>query len=194
MLVTSAHQHLAPCFRNVKFGSNSDKSTPLLTLVIYSMPGTPNLPSKAWSKRKCTSMKLTPNKAKANYQLTFKVVAEGKQKHRKSEQTRDNYSGHIRCGIEFLANFTKEEQEAEENWLNSKDGSNNLSADNENEIPTDVEAQMDPNFHVAFTGPPIRCTPTAIVMFLAHKCFTEECGKSTASAIHATFLDHYAQM
>ena len=53
---------------------------------------------------------------------------------------------------------------------------------------------MDPNFYIAFTGPPIRCTPTTIVMFMAHKCFTEEHGKSTASAIHATFLDHYAQM
>lgn len=31
----------------------------------------------------------------------------------------------------------------------------NISVDNENEIPTDEEAQMDPQFHVAFTGPPI---------------------------------------
>jgi len=85
-------------------------------------------------------------------------------------KARNNYGGHIRRGKEFLANFSKEEQDAEE---------------------LDEEAQMDPLFHVAFTGPPIRCTPTALSMFLAHKCFTEDYGKSTASAIHAAFLDYF---
>ena len=80
------------------------------------------------------------------------------------------------------------------NWKISEDGLNMLSADDENKIPTGFEAQMDPNFHLAFTGPPIRCTPTAIMVFLAHKCFTEECGKSTADAVNAAFLDHYLQM
>jgi hypothetical protein len=159
------------------------------------MAGPSNSPSKTWPKKKSTSKATAKAGAvEANYQSAFKVAAEGKQKHGKSEWTWNNYSGHIRRGIDFLANFAKEEQEAEENWQNAEDGSNLLSADNENEIPTDIEAKMDPNFHVAFTGPPIRCTPTAIVMFLAHKCFTEERGKSTASAVHSAFLDHYAQM
>jgi hypothetical protein len=151
--------------------------------------------SKTQSKKKNTKKAAAKAGAvEADYRSAFKVAAEGKQNHGKAEQTRNNYSGHIRRGIDFLANFAKEEQEAEENWQNAEDGSNLLSADNENEIPTDIEAQMDPNFHVAFTGPPIRCTPTAIVMFLAHKCFTEERGKSTAKALHSAFLDHYAQM
>ena len=158
------------------------------------MPGPSNSPSKLKETRKRTSTKGRTGAAKVNYQSTFKVAAEGKEKHGKSKQTRNNYNGHIRRGIEFLANFAREEQEAEENWQNDEDGSNHLSAENEDEIPTDIEAQMDPNFHLAFTGPPIRCTPTAIVMFMAHKCFTEECGRSTASAMHAAFLDHYAQM
>lgn len=158
--------------------------------------GPSNLPPKTRSKKKKTSTKVTAKErtVEANYRSVFKVAAEGKQKHGKSEQTRNNYSGHIRRGIDFLANFAREEQEAEEIWKNTEDGSNLLSADNENEIPTDIEAQMDPKFHVAFTGPPIRCTPTAIAVFLAHKCFTEERGKSTASAVHSAFLDHYAQM
>ena len=157
------------------------------------MPGPSNSPHRVQSKKK---RKVTgrAGSVKANYRSTFKIAAEGKQRHGKSKETRNNYSGHIRRGIEFLANFAIEELEAEENWQNAEDGSNRLSAENENEIPTDVEAQMDPNFHVAFTGPPIKCTPTAIAMFMAHKCFTEECGKSTASALHAAFLDHYAQM
>ena len=137
-------------------------------------------------------MKGREGAAKVNYQSTFKVAVEGKEKHGKSKQTWNNYNGHICHGIEFLAKFAREEHEAEEIW--QKDGSNHLSAENENEISTDAEAQMDPNFHLAFTGPPIRCTPTAIVIFMAHKCFMEECGKSTASAMHAAFLDHYAQM
>ena len=137
---------------------------------------------------------MSPHFIKADYQSTFKVAAKGKQKHGKSEQTQKNYSGHVRRGIEFLANFAREEQEAEKFWQNAEDGSNHLSAENENEIPTDIKAQMDLNFHCAFTGPPIRCTPTAIVMFMAHKCFTKERGTLTASAMHAAFLDHYAQM
>lgn len=155
------------------------------------MPKLSNSPSQLKKKRTSTKKAST---VKADYQSTFKVAAKGKQKHGKSEQTRKNYSGHVRRGIEFLANFAREEQEAEEIWQNAKDGSNHLSAENENEIPTDSEAQMDPNFHCAFTGPPVRCTPTAIVMFMAHKCFTEERGTSTATAMHAAFLDHYAQM
>ena len=160
------------------------------------MAGPSNSRSKARSKNRRTSTKATAKAgaAEANYRSVFKVAAEGKQNHGKSKRTRSNYSGHICRGIDFLANFAKEEREAEENWQNAEDGSKLLSADNENEIPTDIEAQMDPNFHVAFTGPPIRCTPTAIVMFLAHKCFTEERGKSTASAVHSAFLDHYTQM
>ena len=160
------------------------------------MAGPSNSPSKTRSKKKHTSTKATAKAGavKADYKSTFKVVAEGKEKHGKAMRTQNNYSRHIRRGIEFLANFAREKQEAERSWQNAADGSNLLSADNENEIPTDIEAQMDPNLHDAFTGPPIRCTPTAIVMFLAHKCFTEECGKSTASALHSAFLDHYAQM
>ena len=165
------------------------------------MPGPSNLksPSKTLSKKKYTrpstkSTKATAKAGVADYQSAFKVAAEGKQKHGKAERTRNNYGGHIRRGIDFLAKFAKEEEEAEENWKNTEDGSNPLSADNENEIPTDVEAQMDPNFHVAFTGPPVRCTSTAISIFLAHKCFTEEHGKSTAKAVHSAFLDHYAQL
>ena len=161
------------------------------------MSGPSNLPSKNKSKRKysrTTKSTAKTGAAAANYQSAFKVATEGKRKHGKSERTRDNYGGHIRRGIDFLANFAKEEQEAEENWQNSEDGSNLLSAENENEIPTDVEAQMDQNFHLAFSGTPIRCSPTAIAMFLAHKCFTEERAKSTATAVHSAFLDHYAQM
>jgi hypothetical protein len=157
------------------------------------MPGPSNSPSKS-KKKHASTAKDKAGAAKANYQSTLKVAAEGKKKHGKAEQTQNNYSGHIRRGIEFLAEFAREEQEAEEIWQNAEDGSNHLSAENENEIPTDSEAQMDPNFHLAFTGPPIKCTPTAIVMFMAHKCFTEARGKLTASALHAAFLDHYAQM
>jgi hypothetical protein len=160
------------------------------------MAGPSNSPSKTCPKKKRTSTKAAAKArvAEADYQSVFKVAAEGKQKHGKSEGTRNNYGGHIRRGIDFLANFAKEEKEAEKNWQTAEDGSNLLSADDENEIPTDIEAQMDPNFHLAFTGPPIKCTSTAIAMFLAHKCFTEERGKSTASAVHSAFLDHYAQM
>ena len=97
------------------------------------MPNPSNTPSKSKKKHHSTA-KDRAGTAKANYISTFKVAAEGKQKHGKSVQTRNNYSGHIRRGIEFLADFAREEQEAEEIWQNAEDGSNHLSAENENEI------------------------------------------------------------
>ena len=102
-----------------------------------------------------------------------KTIKESKKKHGKSKNTTDNYDGNVRRGKEFIAAFVEEMLEG------TGDGD------------ADGEHSMDPNLHQAFTGPPIECTPTALAMFIAQKCFTEECGKSTASAIHAAFLRYY---
>ena len=116
-----------------------------------------------------------------SYESVQKTVKDSKKKHGKSKNTMDNYDGNVCKGKDFIAAFVTETFEGTEGAdggrCNSKDGD-----------------AMDPNLHQAFAGPPIECTPTALAMFIAQKCFTEECGKSTASAIHAAFLRYYDVM
>lgn len=102
----------------------------------------------------------------------YKKQSKRAKKNGKSKNTTYNYNGNVWRGKELIVAFVKETLEDTNN-----DGEDSKS--------------MDPNLHQAFAGPPIQCTPTAIAMFIAQKCFTEECGKSTASAIHAAFLRYY---
>lgn len=111
-----------------------------------------------------------------SYESVQKTIKESKKKHGKAKNTTDNYDGNVRRGKEFIAAYVKETLEETE------------------DRDADEEDSMDPNLHRAFAGPPIECTPTALAMFIAQKCFTEECGKSTASAIHAAFLRYYDTM
>ena len=108
-----------------------------------------------------------------SYESVQKTIKDSRKKHGKSKNTTDNYEGNVHRGKEFIAVFVKDSLERTE-------GSD-----------TDGEDSMDPNLHQAFTGPPIQCTPTALAMFIAQKCFTKECKKLTVSAIHAAFLCYY---
>jgi hypothetical protein len=128
--------------------------------------GSRKQPGKAQSKKNRSNP--TPS-----YESVQKTIKESKKKHGKSKNTTDNYDGNVRRGKEFIAAFVKETLE----------GTEDSDADS-----------MDPNLHRAFASPPIECTPTALAMFIAQKCFTEECGSSTASAIHAAFLRYYNTM
>jgi hypothetical protein len=139
-----------------------------------------------------TSSRKQPGKSKSkkkglnpipSYESVQKTVKDSKKKHGKSKNTTENYDGNVRRGKEFIAAFVKETLEGIEEM--HSDGCNSKA---------DGEDSMDPNLHQAFAGPPIECTPTALAMFIAQKCFTEECGKSTASAIHAAFLRYYDTM
>ena len=128
-------------------------------------------------KQPCKSIsKKTRSNPSQSYESVQKTIKESKKKHGKAKNTTDNYDGNVRRGKEFIAAFVKE-------TLEETEGSD-----------ADGEDYMDPNLHQAFAGPPIECTPTALTMFIAQKCFTEDCGKSTASAIHAGFLRYYNVM
>ena len=116
-----------------------------------------------------------------SYKSVQKTVRDSKKKHGKAKNTTNNYDGNVCRGKEFIAEFVPETFEGTEE-IDDASG------------PGEVSKSMDPNLHQAFAGPPIECTPTALAMFIAQKCFTEECGKSTASAIHAAFLRYYDTM
>jgi hypothetical protein len=134
-------------------------------------------PGKSKSKKKQSNP--TPS-----YKSVQKTVKDSKKKHGKSKNTTDNYDGNVRRGKEFIAAYVAEVPEGARKMHNAED-------DLDSTADADSEVSIHPNLHQAFSGPPIECTPTALAMFIAQKCFTEECGKSTASAIHAAFLRYY---
>ena len=135
-------------------------------------------PGKSKSKKKQSNP--TPS-----YESVLKTVKDSKKKHGKAKNTTDNYDGNVRRGKEFIAAYVAEVPEGAWEMHGAEDDSS-----------ADVESypSIHPNLHQAFSGPPIECTPTALTMFIAQKCFTEECGKSTAVAIHAAFLRYYDTM
>lgn len=157
------------------------------------------------SKKSTSTKKVLPKQTYASIQ---KTATNAKKKHGKAESTTNGYDGHVRRGMEWLATFAQEEQERVEERWQAEEGEK-LSVDEEDEDDEDIteigeakdkekgedaDVTMDPEFPTAFTGPPVKCTPVAIAMFMAYKCFTEDLGVSTANAIHAAFIRHYDTM
>jgi hypothetical protein len=136
------------------------------------------------------------SKAKANLTSLAQLAEEQAALHRKAANTTENYSGHIRRGREFLAGFVREEGNAENTWRAGEGPRMSGDGEEEGTQGQNVQSlgQQDPDFVNAFTGLPTKCTPVAIKLFLAQKCFEEEHGESTAVAIHAAFKDLYKQM
>ncbi|PPR07279.1 hypothetical protein CVT26_012439 [Gymnopilus dilepis] len=127
------------------------------------------------------------------YAQARETVTTGIKQYGKSKNTLNSYDGYIRRGREFVAQFVKEQEAGERLWMA---GGAELLMDEDDELLGKVEpdVSMDPDFHKAFDGPPLKCTPLAIAMFLAHKCFTEKLGKSTADGIHSAFVNYYSQL
>jgi len=118
-----------------------------------------------------------------------KLASDKKRQYLHSNNTTEKYDGYVARGKEWLASFS-EEQEAESKWKSAS--LQGLSSEGEDEI---AENKMeDPEFSHAFDGPPGKCTPQAIAMFLAWKCFSQDNGQSTADGIHAAFLAEYNEM
>lgn len=156
-------------------------------------PSNPAKARKGKNNKRAPKSKTKPPLSANDYARLQKASVEKKKQYGKSENTNNNYGGQVKRGQEFVARFSVEQAEAEKRW--QEDGDELLSGDDdEDEIREDGPAQLDPNFHKAFDGPPIECTPLAISMFMTHKCFTENRKASTAISIHAAFTRYYNQM
>ena len=152
----------------------------------------PTSMAKKSAKKSIRNSREQASRQAPSYAEACNTAAKGARDHGKAPGTTKNYDGHVRRGRDFLAAFVEEQCKVESQWVNGEDSSTHLSTEDEDEMPPD--ATRHPQFHEAFSGPPIECTPYALALFLAHKCFTENCGKSTASAIHAGFKRHYDKM
>lgn len=160
------------------------------------MPGPRNdsPPKKASSKTKSSKAKKAaaadkPTKSYSEQRTTAKANA---KKHAKSQNTTISYEGQVGRGQLYLKQFVREEGEAEKEWQ-ARNPDQRLSGVDEDEMD-EGEQSLDPQFHSAFDGPPVECTPLAISMFMHFKCFEEGNKSSTAVSIHAAFKRHYKMM
>ncbi|KAJ2917186.1 hypothetical protein MD484_g3266, partial [Candolleomyces efflorescens] len=125
-----------------------------------------------------------------DYSRLDKTIKEKTSCHGTSQRTKKSYEGHIRRAREFLQRFVADEKLAEKMFQAGE--SHGHTGDGEDEaFGGEENMSMDPEFVDAFTGPPRKCTPTAISMFIGFKCFHENLGSTTAASIHAAFVWHY---
>ena len=149
--------------------------------------------SQADKPKKKSAAKKQPKLSPHDYVHLQKKSAEKKKQFGRAENTNNSYGRQVKRGQEFVARFAMEHAEAETQW--EENGGGAVSGDdNEDDSCNAAPATLDPNFHKAFDGAPIECTPLAISMFMKHKCFMENRKVLTAVAIHAAFLCHYDQM
>ena len=154
--------------------------------------------SKIYKPKKKSAAKKQPKLSPSDFTHLQKKSAEKKKQFGRAENTNNSYGGQVKRGQEFVARFAMEQAEAEKRWEENGEeavsGDNDDGDDDEGDSCNNAPAMLDPDFHKAFDGAPIECTPLAISMFMTHKCFTENRKASTPIAIHAAFLRHYNQM
>ncbi|KAF9554927.1 hypothetical protein CPC08DRAFT_696122 [Agrocybe pediades] len=160
----------------------------------------PKSPTKKTASKKTVSKASTRTRKKndkdpstTSYQEACAAVSDGVKKFAKSKNTSTVYQRYVKNGQDFVRRFAASQSTAEQDWMDSE--SRQLSIEGEDEMGNDFDQlKMDPEFPNSLSGRPIKCTPVAIAMFIAQKCMSEACKKSTASGIHAAFLQHYEQM
>lgn len=122
-----------------------------------------------------------------------RLAKEQTKQYTKANRTTENYDAYVRRGKQWLAGLLMDEKGAEEQWKSG--AGEGLSGEGEDdEIDPNKNLMADPEFRNAFDGLPGKCTPQAIAMFLAYKCFEENNKKSTADGIHTAFISEYDHM
>jgi len=154
------------------------------------MPAPSNSVKKARKPKKPKKMNKAPKLSPSDYVHLQKKSTEKKKQFGRSENTNNSYGGQVKQGQEFVARFSMEQAEAEKLWQENREDAMS-GDDDEGDSCNIAPAALDPDFHKAFDGTPIQCTPLAISMFMTYKCFTENRKASTAVAIHAAFTSGY---
>jgi hypothetical protein len=123
--------------------------------------------------------------SKSHHQHCEEIQANVK-KHGKSGGTNTKYDGHLRRAREWVKEYALEQARIEASWME-----NHGNEEEEPENGSSTFTKLSSEYATCLEGPPVECTPEAIVAFMHEKCFREDCGKSTASQIHAAFLRYY---
>ncbi|KAJ7592421.1 hypothetical protein C8J56DRAFT_1044893 [Mycena floridula] len=137
--------------------------------------------SKAKKGRKGSAMA-------ANFEDLRKSAQENLKEHGKAKRTNKAYDGYMTNLRKFIKAVALNERNKEASW--QEGGTDRLATEDDGSFDVN-KTPSDPEFALAFDGPPKKCTPHAISMFMALKVFEENCGGSTASGIHAAVKRHY---
>ena len=98
----------------------------------------------------------------------------GKETHLKVRNTKKYYTGHIKCGCNWLAShFSAEDEQLS---VSEGDGPKN-------------DEYSNPAFHTAFDHIPNHCSDKVLLLFLTFKGFYQNLGRGTVEGISATFKD-----
>lgn len=144
------------------------------------MPGPLKVLKK--SPRPTKNRKATVTGAMA--QKSFRKAKEDAGKHIRENIRSDNTNNNYRSTIERTRKWVRE--------FVASQGQSKGREDDDDESHEDVE--MDPEFPTCLDNKPRKCTPEAITMFMAWKCFDEQKGKATAVQIHAAWKHHYKHL
>lgn len=145
------------------------------------MPGPLNVVKKIPGPAKIRKATVTGTSS----QKSFRKAKEDAGKHVRENIRSDNTNINYRSTIERTRNWVKE-------FVASQAKSKGGEQDEDDESSEDVE--MDPGFPTCLDNKPRKCTPEAIAMFMAWKCFDEQKGKATAVQIHAAWKHHYKHL
>lgn len=124
---------------------------------------------KKASKRKAT--------APADLETLQRLSESTHKEFGKALATQKAYVRYLDQGREFLAALVSERRQKRDKEV----------VDDDDEIDVDV-------LEKAFKKPPNYLSNKALEFFLVHRCFNENCGKSTADGIHAAFCDYWDNM
>lgn len=150
----------------------------------------------AASKKSKAAQKKSSSEAPAAPPSLAKLQVLGKQKtseYLHAHNTNVKYQQQAANAQKWLAGFFAQEEEAE------KGGSLTSGAVQPGHGESSSESESlplfrDPEFRTALTGPPVKCTPTAVAMYLVYKCFEQDLKNATAVQIHAALIRQYDQM
>ena len=118
---------------------------------------------------------MTKKKAATSSLQTLQTIRNTRVKELSTVKNTDSaYKGYVARGIKFLENVVAQRR------LNGE----HVCAEG---ISTDM-------LEKAFNRPPNHYSALALEMFLVQKCFTENCGVSTAEGIHGAFASYWDTM
>ncbi|KZT23167.1 hypothetical protein NEOLEDRAFT_1070129, partial [Neolentinus lepideus HHB14362 ss-1] len=121
-----------------------------------------------------------------------KLQVLGKQKtaqYLHARNTTVKYQQQVANARKWLAKFFEQERQAEDGLKGPLQPGAGESTFAQESLPFE-----DPEFEKALDGPPVKCTPTVIAMYLVHKCFERDLKNATAVQIHAALIREYDQM
>jgi hypothetical protein len=142
---------------------------------------------KGSTKQPRVSGKKTRARQEVSMSNVHKIKENSKQKHLRAAQTRQNYTGHVRRGREWMtSHFAEAVEDTFDDTTKSRFSSG--QADAEDSI------YNEPDFKQALDGTPTKYSDKALALLISYKCFYENLGLSTCDGIYSAFKRYWEEL